>query len=280
MALAVHRDGRLISEAHEREDQVARDRRLAVTFESDEMAASSLSSKQGPIPQNSQETDPWVDDEMLEKAAALYTDDHDHSITASLPESEDLHEHVQAESSTWASSRVGVVRQKLGHCVACGETKDFFDVARVPCNHEYCRDCLESLFKASIKDESLFPPRCDGKPIQLNQVRFFLSADLATEFEARRIELSSKNRIYCHDPHCSTYIPWPDASECIEEDWLACPQCEKTTRTICKATAHTGDCPNDYALQQLLETAGNEQWQRCFQCHRFVDLEQGCNHMT
>lgn len=278
MALAVHRDGRMISEAQKREDQVARDRRLAVTFDSDAMAASSLNSNQAPIPQNNEETDPWFDEEMIEKAAALYN--YRPLMANNFFESEDPFGQVQAESSTWAGSRGGDNRQKLGHCVACGETKDFFDVARVPCNHEYCRECLESLFRASLKDESLFPPRCDGKPIQLSQVRFFLPTDLAKDFEARRVELSSKNRIYCHDPHCSTYMPWPNASECIEEDWLACPLCEKTTCTICKAAAHTGDCPNDCALQQLLETAGNEQWQRCFQCHRFVDLEQGCNHMT
>ena len=110
--------------------------------------------------------------------------------------------------------------------------------------------------------------------------RFFLPVELAKEFEERSVKLSAKNRVYCHDPRCSTFLPLPASVERMEGEWLTCPVCEKTTCTICKAAAHTGDCPDDTALQQLLDTAGNEQWQRCYQCHRFVELEQGCNHMT
>lgn len=61
---------------------------------------------------------------------------------------------------------------------------------------------------------------------------------------------------------------------------MTCPSCEKTTCTTCKSAAHTGDCLDDTALQQLLDTAGNEQWQRCYKCHHLVELEQGCKHIT
>lgn len=226
--------------------------------------------------------DPWVSDELLEKAAALYNEDiilaGPNSILEDDSDGNDT--TLQPESSAWGASRAAKAKQKLGHRVACGDTKDFFDVARVPCDHEYCRECLTSLFQASMKDESLFPPRCDGQAIPLNQVRFFLPVELAKEFEERSVELSAKNRVYCHDPRCSTFIPLPTPVERMEGNWLSCPAFEKTTCTICKAAAHTGDCPDDTALQQLLDTAGNEQWQRCYQCHRFVELEQGCNHMT
>nr|POF17962.1 hypothetical protein CFP56_13373 [Quercus suber] len=129
-----------------------------------------------------------------------------------------------------------------------------------------------------MTDETLFPPRCDGKEIPLNRVRFFLPADLANEFDAKSVELSTKNRICCHDPHCSTFIPLTDTDSVAE--WVTCPRCSKTTCTICKAASHTGDCPDDTSLQQLVQTAEAEQWQRCYQCHRFVELDTGCNHMT
>lgn len=284
MALAVHRDGNLISRAHQQEDQVARDRQLAASLMQDTADDEHLPARRAPPPQHDEEMkDPRVSDELLEKAAALYNEDFvAASRVASFADdtSDGTDTGVQPESSTWGASRVGNTKQKLGHCVACGDTKDFFDVARVPCDHEYCRECLASLFQASMKDESLFPPRCDGQAIPLNQVRFFLPVELAREFEERSVELSAKNRVYCHDPRCSTFIPWPTSTERMEGEWLTCHSCEKTTCTTCKAAAHTGDCPDDTALQQLLDTAGNEQWQRCYQCHRFVELEQGCNHMT
>lgn len=284
MALAVHRDGNLISRTHQQEDQVARDRQLAASLMQAPTDDGHHATRRAPPPQQDEEMkDPWVSDELLERAAALYNEDF---VSASLvqrftdDDSDGDNTAVQPESSTWGASRVGKTKQKLGHCVACGYTKDFFDVARVPCDLEYCRECLASLFQASMKDESLFPPRCDGQAIPLNQVRFFLPVELAKEFEERSVELSAKNRVYCHDPRCSTFILWPASMERMEGEWLTCPACEKTTCTTCKAAAHTGDCPNDTALQQLLDTTGNEQWQRCYQCHRFVELEQGCNHMT
>lgn len=284
MALAVHRDGELISRAHQQDDQIARDRQMAASLMQGPDSPAEHHTGQVSTQQQEQAVqDPWEGNEMLEKAAALYNHDSIPNASASVCNEYGANEDdllVQPESSAWGASRAGKAQQKLGHCVACGDTKAFFDVARVPCDHEYCRECLANLFEASMRDESLFPPRCDGQPIPLDQVRFFLPVDLAREFEERSVELSTNNRVYCHDPRCSTFIPPPASVEHMEGDWLRCPSCDKTTCTICKAAAHAGDCPDDTALQQLIDTAGDEQWQRCYQCHRFIELEQGCNHMT
>ena len=205
MALAVHRDGKLISRAHQQDDQIARDRRLAASFTQAAANEDYQTAGRAPPPQEDEEMkDPWVSDELLEKAAALYNEDAVLAgpISVFEDDSDGNDTTMQPESSAWGASRAGKAKQKLGHCVACGDTKDFFDVARVPCDHEYCRECLASLFQASMKDESLFPPRCDGQAIPLNQVRFFLPVEIAKEFEERSVELSAKNRVYCHDPRC------------------------------------------------------------------------------
>lgn len=52
------------------------------------------------------------------------------------------------------------------------------------------------------------------------------------------------------------------------------------TCVICKANAHTGDCPKDTALQLLFNVADHNDWQRCHACRRLVELDIGCNHMT
>jgi len=199
IALAVHRDGSLISRAHQQEDQIARDHQLAASLMQAPADDEFHATRRAPPPQQDKDmNDPWVSDELLEKAAALY--DEDSVFAGPVPsfddndnDSDQNETTLQPESSAWGASRAGKAKQKLGHCVACGDIKDFFDVARVPCDHEYCRGCLASLFQASMKDESLFPPRCDGQPISLNQVRFFLPVELAKEFEERSVELSAKN---------------------------------------------------------------------------------------
>jgi len=277
MAMAVIRDGQVLQRAHEQETQFDQDREIARNLQdSDE---SGFDAHCATKPQPPVETDPWTEDEMLAKAAALYMQEP--GTTSSTPPAlayDSDCNHTAAEPSAWAAARRPNEPTKKGNCIACGETLDFYEVARVPCNHEYCRPCLAQLFELSITDESLFPPRCDNMEILLSQVRFFLPTDLARRFEAKYAELSTKNKVYCHDARCSQWIQ-PSAID-QGTNVATCPACRKTTCAMCKNVSHTGNCPDDTGLQQLLSTADAQQWQRCFECRRFVELETGCNHMT
>ncbi|KAK1816479.1 hypothetical protein LTR12_009070 [Friedmanniomyces endolithicus] len=277
IAMAVIRDARAIQRSHLQEDQIARDHEIAQSLQSNAPAPLNID----PTTKEalSGESDPWADPEMLEKVTAIYMCDP----TSSSPSPPALvydtdSDGTIAESSAWAARRKGDNKPKVGHCVSCGDDLEFFDVARVPCDHEYCRPCLAKLFELSMTDETLFPPRCCKTEIPLTRVRFFLPTDLAKLFEAKYAELSTENRVYCHDVRCNSFIPTTavDASN----DIVRCPDCDRTTCAICKGPSHTGDCPNDTALQQLIDVAHAEQWQRCLDCKRFVELEQGCNHMT
>ena len=75
---------------------------------------------------------------------------------------------------------------------------------------------------------------------------------------------------------CSAFI----RVENIENERATCPVCAEVTCTMCKAEAHTGDCPADTALQLVLDTANENGWQRCYGCRRLVELDIGCNHIT
>ncbi|KAK3625050.1 hypothetical protein LTR56_013654 [Elasticomyces elasticus] len=97
-------------------------------------------------------------------------------------------------------------------------------------------------------------------------------------FEAKYAELSTKNRTYCHDTKCNVFISAEDVDP--NSGIATCPSCRKTTCPTCKGPSHTGDCPEDTALRQLVNVAEHEQWQRCYTCNRFVELETGCNHIT
>lgn len=284
VTMAILADGALIAEAFAEEQQAARDREMAMQL--DARRHNQANEAAGPAPrdpkrpkkmQKKDRKNPWEDPEMLEKMAAIYMktpeeptpDEEEEAITYDS-------DGTIAESSAWAAGRKSNNKRPLRTCIACGEEKDFFEVIRVPCDHEYCRGCIETLFTVSMKDESLFPPRCDKQEITLEWVRPFISHKLATEFETKYEELSTKNRTYCHEPTCATFIP----EESINGDIATCPECMKTTCKMCKSPSHTGDCPEDEALQQLIDTADTHQWQRCQQCAAMVELEQGCNHIS
>ncbi|KAG9699687.1 hypothetical protein KCU95_g3684, partial [Aureobasidium melanogenum] len=161
-------------------------------------------------------------------------------------------------------------------CVACTDTFPWSNILETPCGHHYCIECLSELFELSMQDETLYPPRCCQQTIPLEEAKLVLDPKPIRNFEHKSIELDTKDRTYCFDPRCSTFIP----AEHITDDVATCPGCGERSCAICKVAAHRGDCPRDENLQQLLQAAENQGWQRCYQCRRVVDLRSGCNHIT
>lgn len=262
-ATAVEADGRVLAEKHAEEENARKDRNIARQWTGEEFPMS--------LDDPESET-AGLDDETLSKLQIMYM-----SSSEEYGNMEDT-ETEQVESSTWAARRLcpSRSRSRIRRCIACREETEFFNVARAPCQHEYCRSCLEDLFKASMTDESLFPPRCCRQPINMNIARIFLKSDIVQEYQKKKIEFETPNRTYCYSIGCSSFI---DRSH-INGEVATCPECQHTTCTNCKGRAHTGDCPNDTALQQLLATAQENGWQRCSSCWRMVELDHGCNHMT
>ncbi|KAH6896008.1 hypothetical protein B0T10DRAFT_587620 [Thelonectria olida] len=266
IAQAVISDGALVNQLR-REDQEeaqgAGDQEMAMNLGNSESGdtsateADNLAPDEMPIPDGELE--------RLSKLEALYMcSPHEH-----LPD--------QGESSSWAASRPGTSPPVLmATCVCCGDDYRFYDVARCPCSHEYCRNCLAELFRNSMTDESLYPPRCCRQQIPLDPNRPFLPSYLVGEFLAKKAELDETNRTYCHEPTCSTFIP----TQTIKGDVGLCSKCSKQTCAICKGASHQGDCPQDHATQELLRLATENGWQRCRSCARVVELGTGCNHIT
>ena len=161
-------------------------------------------------------------------------------------------------------------------CVVCEEKFDADHCRQAPCEHYYCFGHLEELFRLSLTDRTLFPPRCCRKEIDFDDVRLFLSDELVRQFESQREELSEKKRTYCHDHTCSTYIGAAHKTGPIG----TCPNCTKQTCVLCGNVLHEGDCPPDEADRQTEALATEQGWRRCPDCRSLVELTIGCNHMT
>ncbi|KAF2717308.1 hypothetical protein K431DRAFT_233493 [Polychaeton citri CBS 116435] len=168
------------------------------------------------------------------------------------------------------------MRIPLYQCHTCFGQFPPDEISTLPCNHLYCDGCLNSLFAATLKDETLYPPRCCRQPIPFDSVRLFLNGQLAAQFANKKEELDDKDKIYCHVPTCSTYI---NASHRVC-DRATCQACGERTCLVCKGSVHLGDCPKDEEVQSVLTLAREQGWQRCNACGRVVDLRIGCNHIT
>lgn len=187
-----------------------------------------------------------------------------------------VEEGESSKSARWkgkGKERAGPLEKIV--CIVCSETKHFFDILQIPCGHNYCRTCIVQLFSLAITDESLFPPRCCRMEIQLDLADQFLNKEFSARFAKKAEELRTPNRTYCFAPSCSRFIPPAD----IYNDIATCSVCLERTCTVCKGAAHDGDCPYDTALQQVIEAANENGWQRCYSCKRLVELAHGCNHM-
>lgn len=166
-------------------------------------------------------------------------------------------------------------------CDICRSKCPFFDVTSLSaCQHRYCRACLDQLFSLSLTDEMVFPPRCCSQIISFDDVRVYLSADTARDFERKRPELETVGKKYCHISTCSTWIPPTEIAD--DEKVGTCPKCAARTCVVCNEKAHeVGEekCPGDEAMKELLRAAGGDEWQRCYSCNHFVELNTGCYHI-
>lgn len=157
-------------------------------------------------------------------------------------------------------------------CVSCREVQILSDMVKTQCSHFYCKECLVHLFSCSLRDESLFPPRCCQKPIGISER--ILGSTLTQKVKEKAIEISDPDKTYCFDPKCSRYIP-PSPTR----NGTRCPACRRRTCRKCKKRAHEGRCLHecDALLEELAECKG---WKRCSKCSRLIELRTGCNHIT
>lgn len=270
MARAVLEDTRVLQDMIVEEEEAARDRRMAC-----EMSGVAVTNQA--VVLRSPEEPP------AEKNLARYASFNVPEIE--LPEYLD---HLEPDGdalgegeSSQRGKRKGKGKGKgrvldKSACVVCHEEKHFFDIMTAPCGHDYCRACIAELFQLATTDESLFPPRCCRQEIELDLAYQFLNTELSTRFAEKAKEFRTLNRTYCVASACSKFLLPTE----IEGDVATCPACLERTCTVCKSAAHDGDCPNDTALQQVIQAATDMGWQRCYSCRRMVELAHGCNHMT
>ncbi|KAI1138651.1 hypothetical protein F5Y05DRAFT_413273 [Hypoxylon sp. FL0543] len=262
---AVQADGQAISQCQQ-EEQVARTDR--------DMSLSLSRGENTPAAPDASQANPSAgpDNEYIEKLSCIFN-----TGINQFEKDDDTNGYYdvlnQPESSSRAASRRS---RRTKPCEACRDEKHFAELARAPCQHEYCGKCLTQIFQNATNDESLFPPRCCKQPIPLNQSLAFLAAGVVQEFRQKALEYSTPRRTYCHSNRCNVFILPTNYAN----DIATCNKCGSRTCMLCKGASHIGDCPNDERLQQVLQLAQEQHWQRCQNCWALVELIVGCNHMT
>lgn len=170
---------------------------------------------------------------------------------------------------------VNATRDSTVNCLICMESFNANNVIKAPCQHPYCKDCMQRLFMEATRNESLYPPKCCDKNIPITVANVVLNTRQQTEFISKGKEFGTKDRVYCSSRQCSAFIP-PNR---IKGDIGTCSRCIRQTCIHCKERYHMGDCPHDKDIQAVLKTAKEIGWRRCYKCKVLVGLDEGCNHV-
>lgn len=162
-------------------------------------------------------------------------------------------------------------------CGACFDVFRAVDMTRLECDHHYCRPCLKDMFEASMLGGARFPPQCCGE-VPLEVAQNVLDGEAIKRYMIKLEEVKAEDALYCSNPRCSRLIPDTAKDKAAERG--ECPHCGAATCLMCRQKAHTGDCPEDEGLNQLLETADGEFWKRCPRCRTMICWNGGCRHMS
>ncbi|KAK1989245.1 IBR finger domain-containing protein [Colletotrichum cereale] len=167
---------------------------------------------------------------------------------------------------------------RTAECVICRDVHDTRELyENHGCQHMYCADCLRDLFESSINDEALFPPRCCGHAISIDDISGQFSDEFVEIFHAKSVEYSTTDRTYCHVPTCSAFIP----PATTQGDVGTCPDCQTRVCALYKGPEHQNHaCIQDAAAQEVLRLAEENNWKRCPSCQTVVELGMGCHHIT
>jgi hypothetical protein len=158
-------------------------------------------------------------------------------------------------------------------CAVCNESRPFFDLIKLPCSHLFCEDCLVTMIKLSLEDNTPFPPRCCGQEVSMQIVEDILQPELTKGFEKKDLEFNDSNRTYCAIKSCSKYIPVTNVQGKVGQ----C-SCGGKTCVKCKMPRHRERCL--VAQDELFKLARTYKWQRCYKCNSLVERIEGCKHMT
>ena len=169
------------------------------------------------------------------------------------------------------------------------------------CCHKFCSQCMKTYVDGKV-DASQVPIRCPQLRckyyITSNEFKSFLPLTLYESLENTLAEANiHADRIYCPFPNCSVLL---DPSECLsarassssqsENSCIECPVCQRFICVECQVPWHSSvSCEEfqnipleerDTADITLHRLAQNKRWRRCQECHRMIELTQGCFHMT
>ncbi|CAN8096200.1 unnamed protein product [Discula destructiva] len=170
--------------------------------------------------------------------------------------------------------------QQEEYCVVCTNLTPTIELALSSTMEPWCQTCLIHRLTdlLAIADNPLDSWDIDSNKSYYNTIAHLLPPDFAARIRARQAEcaVSPKDRLYCHVPTCSAWVP-PDRAG-------VCTACAAVTCVLgCMGAAH-GEAPCGTEAEEwrreVLELGVKMGWKECPRCGHLVERVSGCTHIA
>jgi hypothetical protein len=161
--------------------------------------------------------------------------------------------------------------------------------AKLKCGHRMCNSCLKRIFRLSVCDPSLMPPRCcTNNHIPLKHVDRLFDLRFKTSWNNAFQEFTTKTPSYCR-----SCVAWLRPADIHKENgetakgtrYGKCSNCEKTTCLHCLGARHRKDsCPgmdDDFLLSAtavIKDTLNQRRHEKGVQLGVYQQENTWCGH--
>ncbi|EME49982.1 hypothetical protein DOTSEDRAFT_119211 [Dothistroma septosporum NZE10] len=187
----------------------------------------------------------------------------------------------------------GTEPKEIVECSVCNGDVGLPNIVVID-NSPVCHVCVKQIFINATEDESNYPPRWADQELKITQYKHILDEDLVKQYRRKTHEYRKKwdDRVYCPTEQegkvCGEYLGGRRNKDKHTRLASTCKKCSKRTCLACETqptsrSGHVCDPSTEEKEQEAASFAGlskGKDWQKCPNCKRNIELEDGCNHVV
>jgi len=141
---------------------------------------------------------------LAQEVSAEQTIDQDHLLQEATPpvvpkpaKRKKIQQPTDIRITRAMARRIANQPEPQRECAVCLENQPVSRIYTTPCNHPYCHTCVFTMFADSVRDDTLFPPKCCQTELPIDSVREILGVDLVLCASRKLVEVRTIDKTYC-----------------------------------------------------------------------------------
>jgi hypothetical protein len=169
-------------------------------------------------------------------------------------------------------------------CEICFVDYPLSEFVTLPCNHKYCKHCIQHILKIKIEEKKVRNIICPHDNCT-SEISFAIIKEILTPEMFEKYDKALLENTFINDKEC-IFCPVPDCGNPIygvkSHPKIICRKCEQKICYNCKTVGwHKGDCKKeeekqDDSIKTWMKESGAKP---CPNCKVPIEKNKGCNHI-